>query len=84
MSVLYIILSIVCLLLCSATITLILLQKKRAAGWTASMAGMGAQVASYYDKNRKRTREGRLEKYTKICGVAFILCSLALTVKWVW
>jgi preprotein translocase subunit SecG len=80
MSVFYIILGIVFMLGCFAVVAAILLQKKRTAG-LGSVAGMGNAGATYWDKNKGRSQEGRLELWTKIGAavlmvLAFVLCLL--------
>jgi preprotein translocase subunit SecG len=78
MSPLFIILSALCILVNLALIVIILLQKKRTAG-LGGLSGMG-NAQTYWDKNKKRSLEGALEKYTKIgCAVSFAL-SMALCI----
>jgi preprotein translocase subunit SecG len=70
LNVLVILISIVYILGCAAVVTFILLQKKRSAG-LGGLSGMG-QSQTYWDKNKGRSLEGSLEKYTKIgIGVMF-------------
>jgi preprotein translocase subunit SecG len=57
---------------------IILLQKKSAQG-LGSIAGMG-NSETYWDKNKGRSMEGALGKYTRICGVIFFLFSLVMCV----
>jgi len=58
---------------------MILMQKKRA-GLSGSFSGMGASspAPTYWDKNKGRSLEGSLEKYTKIGGAVFMVVALAL------
>ena len=77
MDVLYIILGIVYILGCVTLVAIIMLQKKRAGGM-GSIAGMGNAAETYLDKNKSRTMEGALEKYTKIGGAVFFIFSLVL------
>lgn len=79
MSVLFIILSIVLFLICIAINVMILMQSKKSAGLSAGVTGMG-QGDTYWDKNKKRSLEGKLERYTKIGGAVFMLLSLMLNV----
>ena len=79
MSVPFIVLSVVFALICGALISAILLQKKRDAGGVGSIAGMGNVAETYWDRNKSRTMEGSLEKWTKIGGavlgvLAIVLC----------
>jgi len=78
MSILHIVLSVVFALLCLALMGVILLQKKRASG-LGTMGGM-APTQSYWDKNRGRSAEGKLENYTKIIAALFLILSLVLCV----
>jgi len=77
MSPLYIALSVVLAIACLLTVVAILLQKKREAGFSASAGGMGGDK-TYFDKNKKRTFEGRLEKYTKILAAFFMILTLVI------
>lgn len=79
LSVLFIILSIVLFLVCIAINVMILMQNKKSAGLSAGVTGMG-QSDTYWDKNKKRSLEGKLERYTKIGGAAFMLLALVLNV----
>ena len=76
MSIPYIILSLVYIVLCGALTTIILLQKKRSGG-IGSVAGMG-NADTYWDKNKGRTLEGTLEKWTKIGGILIVLLTIVL------
>jgi preprotein translocase subunit SecG len=81
MPVLYALLSVLYILGCIALVISILLQKKRTSG-LGSVAGMGnASGGTYWDKNKSRSMEGTLEKWTKIGGavlmvLAIIICLL--------
>lgn len=76
MSIPYIILGVIYVLGCAALMVAILLQKKRTAG-LGSIAGMG-NSDTYWDKNKGRSLEGSLEKWTKIGGAAFMVLSLLI------
>jgi preprotein translocase subunit SecG len=79
MSLFFIILSIILILVCAGLIVSILLQKKRQAGFSGNVAGL-ASDKTYFDKNKGRTLEGKLEKYTKFLGALFMLISLILSI----
>ncbi|MDR1538110.1 MAG: preprotein translocase subunit SecG [Clostridiales bacterium] len=79
MSILYIILSVLFILVCGGLVVCILLQKKSSQG-LGSIAGMGNSADTYWDRNRNRSLEGTLEKYTKIGGVVLFIFSLAMCV----
>ena len=76
MSVLYIILNVLFIALCIGLIVVILLQKKSSHG-LGSIAGMG-NSDTYWDKNKARSIEGSLEKYTKIGGTLLFIFSIVL------
>ena len=76
MSVAYIILSLVYIVACFGLMTIILLQKKRSAGM-GSVAGMG-NADTYWDKNKGRTMEGTLEKWTKISAGVLVVLTVIL------
>ncbi len=78
MSILFIILSSVYIVGCLALISMILMQKKRSAG-LGGMTGMGASQ-NYWDKNKSRSFEGKLEKYTKVAGFFLFVLTLVLCV----
>lgn len=74
MKVLVVIFSIIYILGCGVLVTLILLQKKRSRG----PGVLGQAQTTYADKNKGRTMEGTLEKYTKI-GIALFLALTVVT-----
>ena len=78
MSPMFIILSVIFITVCSALITVILMQKKRAGGLSGSISGSGGAASgesTYWDKNKNRSLEGKLEMYTKIGATLFFLFS---------
>ncbi len=70
--------NIVCVLIliaCVGVNLFILLQNKRAGGFTGSVSGMGGQQ-TYWDKNKGKSIEKRLEKYTAIATAIFVVLTL--------
>jgi len=61
---------------------MILMQQKKSAGMSAGAMGMGQSAGgdTYWDKNKKRSLEGKLERYTKIAGGVFMVLALVLNV----
>ena len=81
MSPLFIVMSLVYVALCVGLISIILLQQKRQAGLGGGLSGMGSgDGQSFWDKNKKHSLEGKLEKYTKIGGAIFFVMSMLLVV----
>ncbi|MCL2703758.1 MAG: preprotein translocase subunit SecG [Defluviitaleaceae bacterium] len=79
MSIWFVILSVILFLTCAAINVMILMQKKKNAGLSAGVTGMG-QGDTYWDKNKSRSLEGKLERYTKIAGAVFMVLALVLNV----
>lgn len=76
MSIVSIILAVLYIVGCGILITMILMQKKRASGLAAGIAGMGGSQ-TYWDKNKGRSLEGSLEKFSKIGGALFFIITVA-------
>ncbi|MDR1664617.1 MAG: preprotein translocase subunit SecG [Clostridiales bacterium] len=77
MSIPFIIFGVIYILGCFALMAAILMQKKRTAGM-GSIAGMGNSSETYWDKNKSRSVEGALEKWTKIGGGVLFAYSVIL------
>ncbi len=71
-----IILSVIFVLICLALVVVILLQEGKSAG-LGSISGM---ADSYWGKNKGRSMEGTLEKFTKAAAVLFMVLAVALNV----
>ncbi len=71
-----IILSVIFVLICLALIVIILLQEGKSAG-LGSISGM---ADSYWGKNKGRSMEGTLEKFTKAAAVLFMVLALVLNI----
>ena len=78
MAVLKVILSVVFVLICIALTTIVLLQEGKSAG-LGSISGM---ADSYWGKNRGRSMEGTLEKFTKFAAAALLILALVLNIIW--
>ena len=64
------ILSVAEIIISVALIVVILMQSKNASGLSGALGGMG-QSNTYWDKNKGRSLEGKLTKYTKIIYCSF-------------
>ncbi len=78
MAVLKVILSVVFVLICIALTAIVLLQEGKSAG-LGSISGM---ADSYWGKNRGRSMEGTLEKFTKFAAAALLILALILNIIW--
>lgn len=71
-----IVLSVIFVLICVALSVIVLLQEGKSAG----LGAIGGMADSYWGKNKGRSMEGNLEKFTKIAAIAFLLLALVLNV----
>ena len=71
-----IILSVIFVLICLALIVIILLQEGKSAG-LGSISGM---ADTYWGKNKGRSMEGTLEKFTKAAAVLFMVLAVVLNI----
>ena len=67
-------LTIIFLVVCIALTVIVLMQEGKAAG-LGSIGGIGD---SYWGKNKSRSMEGNLVRFTKFLAVAFLLIALLL------
>lgn len=67
--------SIVLVLMDLALIVIVILQPGKSAGLSGAIAG-GAQT--FFGKNKARSIEGKLEKWTKILAAAFIVLVVSM------
>jgi preprotein translocase subunit SecG len=73
MTVLQYVLSIIIILLSIGITILVLLQESKQQGLSGAISGA---AETFFGKNKGRTMEAKLEKYTKIAGVAFFVLAL--------
>lgn len=77
-SMLKVLLVVVFVLICIALTVIVLLQEGKSQG-LGSISGM---ADSYWGKNKGRSMEGTLEKFTKFAAVAVLLLALILNIIW--
>ncbi|MBQ7066239.1 MAG: preprotein translocase subunit SecG [Lachnospiraceae bacterium] len=77
MGTLRMILTIIFIIVCVAITVLVLMQEGKSAG-LGSIAGA---AESYWGKNKGRSMEGTLVKFTKILAVAFLLLAVVLNIN---
>ncbi len=73
-----IILTIVFVLICIALTVIVLLQEGKSQG----LGAIGGMADSYWGKNKGRSMEGTLEKFTKFAALAVLLLALVLNIIW--
>lgn len=66
---------------CLAVIIITMMQNKDSSG--ASGTIVGSSTNNFYEKNKSRTREGKLKKWTMILGVTFMILTIALGIVFV-
>ena len=68
-------------IVCLALIVLAMMQSKEDAG--ASGTIVGSTSSNFYEKNKGRTREGKLKRWTIILGVVFAILTIVLGIVYV-
>ncbi len=68
-------------IVCLALIVLAMMQSKDDAG--ASGTIVGSSSSNFYEKNKGRTREGKLKRWTIILGVVFAILTIVLGIVYV-
>lgn len=71
------ILIVIYVIVCVALIIIALMQNSQEDGASSTIMGGSAQD-SFYEKNKGRTREGKLKKWTIILGIVFLVLTVAL------
>jgi preprotein translocase subunit SecG len=77
MEILRTILTVIFVLVCIASVVLVLLQEGKSAG----LGAIAGAAESYWGKNKGRSMEGNLEKWTKILIVVFFLLAIVLNLN---
>jgi len=77
MGTLRIILTVVFILVCLCVSGIVLLQEGKTAG-LGSISGAGE---SFWGKNKSRSREGKLVKFTTVCAVLFLVLAAVLNMS---
>ncbi len=74
-----IILTVVYVIVCLVLIVLAFIQSKDDEGASGAIVG-GSGSSNFYEKNKGRTKEGKLKKWTIICALVFVALTVALSV----
>ena len=72
------ILSIVFVIISVFLTVVVLMQEGKSAGLSGSISGM---ADTYWGKNKGRSMAGKLQKYTKIAAICWLLLALVLNLK---
>ena len=78
MAVLKIILTVVFIIISIALTVIILMQEGKSAG----LGAIAGAADTYWGKNKGRSMEGTLEKFTKFAAIAVLLLALVLNIIW--
>lgn len=70
------VLTVIYVINCLVLIVICLMQSKDDEG--ASGAIVGGSSSSFYEKNKGRTKEGKLKKWTIILGISFAVFTIIL------
>lgn len=81
MQVVKIILVVVDFILCLAVTVLAMMQSKDDAGLSSTITG--SSTNNFFEKNKGRTKEGMLKRWTIISGVAFVIVTIALSIIYI-
>jgi len=77
MAVFRIILQIIFILVCIALAAIVLMQEGKSAG----LGAISGAAETYWGKNKGRSMEGKLVKFTKYLAVAFIVLTVVLNLN---
>ncbi len=72
-----IILTVIFILVCIALVVLVLMQEGKSAG----LGSISGAAETYWGKNKGRSMEGRLVRFTKILAVLFMVLAVILNLN---
>ena len=81
MQIVKIILVVVDLIICVSLTILAMMQSKDDAGLSSTITG--SSTNNFFEKNKGRTKEGMLKRWTIILGVAFVIVTIALSIIYI-
>lgn len=67
---------------CLVLIVLVMKQNKDDRGASGTIVG-SSSTDNFYEKNKSRTREGKLKKWTILSGIIFLLGTIILSIVYV-
>lgn len=68
-------------IVCIAVIILSLMQSKEDAGMSETITG--SSTNNFYEKNKGRTKEGKLKRWTIVLGIIFAILTIVLSIMYV-
>ena len=77
MAALKMVITMVFILVCVALVVIVLMQEGKSAG----LGSISGAAETYWGKNKGRSMEGRLVKYTKILAVLFLVLAAVLNLN---
>lgn len=77
MAILKIVLTVFFILVCLALVVLVLMQEGKSAG----LGSISGAAETYWGKNKGRSMEGRLVKFTKVLAVLFMVIAAILNLN---
>ena len=77
MEALRIVLTVIYILICLALVVLVLMQEGKSAG----LGAISGAAETYWGKNKGRSMEGALVKFTKVLGIVFMLLAIVLNIN---
>ena len=81
MQIVKIILVVVDFIICIALTILAMMQTKDDAGLSSTITG--SSTNNFFEKNKGRTKEGMLKRWTIILGVSFVIVTIALSIIYI-
>lgn len=81
MEILNIILTIIYIIVCVILTVLTVLQSKEDAGLSSTITG--SSTSNFFEKNKGRTKEGKMKKWTIILAIAWALLSIGLSIIYI-
>lgn len=81
MQIVKIILIVLDFIICLAITILAMIQSKDDAGLSSTITG--SSTNNFFEKNKGRTKEGKLKRWTIILGVLFVIVTIALSIIYI-
>ena len=81
MQIVKMILVVIQFILCIAVTILAMMQSKDDAGMSSTITG--SSTNNFFEKNKGRTKEGMLKRWTIILGVVFVIVTIATSILYI-